>query len=180
MNSLPAKIREEFRAVLPPTVFFFVMLQIVAVIRVLMLKGTGIAVSSPLQVTVAALILGKAVLIADHLPWINRYPDKPLVYNIAWKTVIYILVATVIHYLERLADFSSQAGGVAAGNQKLLVEMIWPHFFAIELLLGVLILMYNTMHELVRVIGRDKAIEMFLGRPASHAGQRDRSERQPE
>ena len=45
------------------------------------LKGTGIAVTTPLQVTVAALILGKAVLIADHLPWINRYPDKPLAYN---------------------------------------------------------------------------------------------------
>ena len=33
-----------------------------------MLKGTGIAVSTPLQVTLAALILGKAVLIADTYP----------------------------------------------------------------------------------------------------------------
>jgi hypothetical protein len=33
----------------------------------------------------AALILGKAVLIADLLPFINRYPDKPLVYNVVWS-----------------------------------------------------------------------------------------------
>ncbi len=85
MSRLSAKLAEGFRAVLPPTIFFFIMLHIVALIRVLMLKGTGIAVSTPLQVTLGALILGKAVLIADHLPLINRYPDKPLAYNVAWK-----------------------------------------------------------------------------------------------
>jgi len=49
--------------------------------RVLMLKGTGIAANTPWQVTLAALILGKAVLVADLLPFINRYPDKPLIYR---------------------------------------------------------------------------------------------------
>src|SRR5215475_3568768 len=109
MTKLAAKIGEEMRAVLPPTIFFFMTLNIVALIRVLMLKGTGIAVTTPLQATVAALILGKAVLIADHLSLINRYPYKPLAYNVAWKTVIYILVATLIHFLERLVDFSRQS-----------------------------------------------------------------------
>jgi len=165
MSRLSTKLGEEFRAVLPPTIFFFVMLHIVSVVRMLMLEGTGISVTTPLQVTIAALILGKSVLIADHLPLINRYPDKPLAYNIVWKTVIYVVVATLLHYLERLVDFSRAAGGLAAGNQKLIAEMVWPRFFAIEILLVVLILMYNTVHELVRAIGRDKALEMFFGRP---------------
>src|SRR5215831_19981583 len=150
MENLAAKIKEEIRAVLPPTIFFFIMLNIVALIRVLMLRGTGIPVSTSWQVTVAALILGKAVLLADMLPLINRYPDEPLAYNIAWKTVIYLLVATVIHYLEHLVEFWRQAGSLAAANQKLLAEMIWPHFWAIEIILAVLILAYNTIHELVR------------------------------
>jgi hypothetical protein len=165
MNKLFAKMKEEFRAVLPPTIFFFIMLHIVALIRRLMLKGTGIPVSTLLQVTVAAFILGKAVLIADMLPFINRYPEKPLAYNVVWKTVIYVLVATLVHYLERLVDSSREAGSLVAGNQKLLSEIVWPHFWAIELILVVLILMYNTMHELIRVIGRDKVIEMFFGPP---------------
>src|SRR5215813_3758672 len=163
MSNLAAKLREEFRAVLPPTIFFFIMLHIVAVIRVLMLKGTGIAVTTPLQVTIAALILGKAVLIADHLPFINRYPDKPLAYNVAWKTVIYVVVATLIHFLERLIDFSREAGNLAAGYDKMISEIVWPHFVAIEIILLVLILMYNTLHELVRVIGKDEAVKMFFG-----------------
>jgi hypothetical protein len=120
-------------------------------------------------VTVAALILGKAVLIADMVPLINRYPDKPLAYNVVWKTLIYAVVATILHYLERLVDFSRQAGGIVAGSEKMLAEIVWPHFFAIQIILLVLILMYNTMHELVRVIGRDKVLEMFFGRPPGAA-----------
>ena len=79
MSKLSSKLKEEFLALLPPTIFFFVALHIVAFIRVLMLKGTGISPLSSVSVAVAALILGKAVLIADMLPMINRFPDKPLI-----------------------------------------------------------------------------------------------------
>ena len=160
-----AKVKEEIRAVLPPTIYFFIMLHIVAIIRMLMVRGTGISINTPWQVTLAALILGKAVLIADMLPFINRYPEKPLIYNVAWKTVIYLVVATLVHYLERLVEFSREAGGLAAGNQKLFAEMVWPHFWAIEIILAILILAYNIVHELVRVLGRDKVMAMFFGPP---------------
>jgi hypothetical protein len=163
MSKLATKLYEEFKAVLPPTMFFFVALHLVALIRVLMLKGTGITLNTSWQVTVAALILGKAVLVADHLPFINRYPDKPLAYNVAWKTTVYVLVALLIHYLERLVDFWRQTGSLVAGHQELLAEIVWPHFWAIQIILVVLIVMYCTMHELVRVIGRDKVLEIFFG-----------------
>jgi len=174
MTKLFTKLQEEFKALLPPTIFFFVALHIVALIRVLMLKGTGIALSTSWQVTVAALILGKAVLVADLLPFINRYPDKPLIYNVAWKTTIYVLVAMLVHYLEHLVDFWKEAGSLVAGNQKLLAEIVWPHFWAIQILLVVLILMYCTMHELVRVIGRDQVREIFFGTPLAARGSCDR------
>jgi hypothetical protein len=172
MSKLFTKLKEEFTAVLPPTIFFFVALHLVALIRVLMLKGTGITLNTSWQVTVAALILGKAVLVADHLPFINRYPDKPLAYNVAWKTTIYVLVAMLVHYVEHLIDFWREDGGFIAGNQKLFAEIVWPHFWAIQILLVVLILMYCTMHELVRVIGRDKVLEIFFGTPLATRGSR--------
>ncbi len=163
MTKLSTKLKEEFFALLPPTIFFFVALHIVMFIRVLMLEGTGISPSSSISIAVAALILGKAVLIADMLPMINRFPHKPLIYNVAWKTLIYLLAATLIHYLERLIDFWRQTGGFVAGNQKLLSEIVWPHFWAIQIILLVLIVMYCTMHELVRVIGREKVLRIFFG-----------------
>src|SRR5260221_11141478 len=163
MSKLSNKLKEEFFALLPPTIFFFVALHILAFVRVVMLKGTGISPVSTMSIAVAALILGKAVLIADLLPMINRFPNKPLIYNVAWKTLIYLLAATLIHYLERLIDFWRQTGSFVAGNQKLLSEIVWPHFWAIQIILFVLIVMYCLMHELVRVIGREKVLRIFFG-----------------
>src|SRR5438128_9436082 len=146
MTKLSTTLKKEFFELLPPTIFFFVALHIVAFVRVLMLKGTGISPLSSVSIAVAALILGKAVLLADMLPLINRFPNKPLIYNVSWKTLIYLVMSALIHYLERLIDFWRQAGGFVAGTEKLLAEIVWPHFWAIPVILFVLIAIYCTMH----------------------------------
>jgi hypothetical protein len=128
-----------------------------------MAKGSNFQPLSTMSIAIASLILGKAVLIADMLPPINRYPNKPLAYNIVWKTAIYLLMASIIHYLERLIDFSRQAGGLLAGNEKLLSEIVWPHYWAVEIVLFILILVYCTARELARVIGRKKMMRLFFG-----------------
>jgi len=163
MSKLFTKLKEELFALLPPTIFFFVALHIVAFVRVLMMKGTGISPLGSVSVAVASLILGKAVLLADMLPSVNRFPNKPLIYNVAWKTLIYLVMSALIHYLERLVEFWRQAGSLIAGNEKLMSEMVWPHFWAIQIILFVLIAIYCTMHELVRVIGKEKVLRVFFG-----------------
>ena len=166
MSKALEKIKEELLVLLPPTIFFFVALHIVAIVRLLMTRGTGLAPSSTAQIAVAALILGKAVLLADLWPAINRFPQKPLAYNIAWKTAIYFVVATFIHYLERLFDYARAAGGIVAGNEKLMSEMVWPHFWAIQIVLIVLILNYCVIRELSRVLGEERMMALFFGRRA--------------
>jgi hypothetical protein len=163
MHKILDKIKEEFFAILPPTIFFFVALHILTIIRVLIARGSHFEPLSTASIAIASLVLGKAVLIADMLPPINRYPNKPLAYNVAWKTAIYLLMATFIHYLERLIDFSRQAGGLAAGNAKLLADIVWPHFWAEEIILFLLILVYCTARELVRIIGKEKMQRLFFG-----------------
>jgi len=165
VSKLSEKVKEEFLALLPPTIFFFIALHVVAIVRALMVHGTGLPVSSSGQIAVGALILGKAVLLADLMPAINRFPDKPLAYNVAWKSAIYFLMATFIHYLERLVDFWKQAGGFAAANEKLLATIVWPHFLGIQIVLLVLILNYCVLRELGRVLGTEKLLALFFGNP---------------
>ena len=163
MSKMAAKVKEEFGKLLPPTLFFLVSLHVLALVRTLFLKGAGIALDTSVSVTVTALILGKAVLLADMLPFTNRYPGKPLAFNIVWKSSLYFLVALLAHYLEDLYDFWRGTGGFVAGNEKLLAQMVWPHFWAIQILLAVMILSYCTMREIARTIGEDRMRRMFFG-----------------
>ena len=66
------------------------------------------------------MIVGKAVLLADLWPLINRFPQRPLICSIAWKTAICYVATSLIHYLERPFDFSREAGSDMAGNRRLM------------------------------------------------------------
>ncbi len=163
MNAMMSKVKQEFMKVLPPTVFFFVILHIVALIRSLMIKGSGVDLPVSASVLIASLILGKSVLVADMLPFINRFPNKPLIWNVIWKTLMYALVALIVHYLERLYDFWKEAPNLIEANSLLWASLNWPRFWAVQILLITLIFMYCVIAELARVIGKDRLKVMFVG-----------------
>jgi hypothetical protein len=163
MSKFTATIKHEFLEMLPPTIFFFVILHIVALIRSLLTLDAGITLPTSGAVTLAALILGKSVLLANMLPFINRFPEKPLIWNVSWKSLMYTLVALGVHYLERLYDFWKETHALGEANRTLLAHMDWAHFWGVQLLLVTLIVNYCVMAELARIIGRDKLLAMFFG-----------------
>jgi hypothetical protein len=163
MKTVLLKVKHEFMKALPPTIFFFIILHIVALIRSLMIKGSGVDLPVSASVLIASLVLGKSVLVADMLPVINRFPDKPLIWNVSWKTLMYALVALMVHYAERLYDYWKEAPGFLDANALLWSSMNWPRFWAIQILLVTLMFMYCVIAELARVIGRDRLKRMFIG-----------------
>jgi hypothetical protein len=163
MSTLIAKIRHEIIKALPPTIYFFIILHIVALVRALMIRGTGVSLPVSGSVLLASLVLGKSVLIADMLPFINRFPEKPLVWNVAWKTLMYTVVAIFVHYLERLYEYWKEAHGLREANTLLWADISWPRFWAIQILLITLIFMYCVIAELTRVLGRGTLKAMFFG-----------------
>ncbi len=157
------KIHEELRSLLPPTLFFFVTLHVVALVKSLMLKGMGISGGTSMSLLVASIILGKAVLIADLMPFINLYPNKPLIYNVIWKTLIYFLLSITIHYTELFLEEWWKTGSAQISYQHISADIVWPRFWAVQIVLAVMIFTYCAMHELIKVIGPDKMKHIFFG-----------------
>ena len=163
MSKVWAKVKHEIHEVIPPTIFFFISFHIVVLDRALMAKEYGLQPVSMLAATIAALLVAKVVLIADMLPAINRFPEKPLIYNVLWKTAIYVAASLFVHYLEHLVPAWWRLGSFSAANERMRSEIVWPHFWAIQLWLVVLIFVYCTGRELIRVIGRERALQIFFG-----------------
>jgi hypothetical protein len=167
VSHVKERIKEEVLAALPPAIFFFIAFHIIVLFKALMLRQYGIPVSSIASATVGALLVAKVVLIADLLPIVNRFPDKPLIYNVVWKTVIYVAAALVVHYLEHLIPVWWRVGNFASANRQLWDEIVWPHFWAIQLWLVVLLFLYCALRELVRVLGADQVRQLYFGSPES-------------
>jgi hypothetical protein len=162
MSDLKVRIKDEVRELLPPTIFFLIAFHIIVFSRALMLQEFGVEVSALAGATIGALLVAKVVLLADLLPFINRFPEKPLIYNVVWKTVTYWLAASVVHYLEHLVPVWWREGDFAAANHRLLSEIVWPHFWAIQLWLIVLLFVYCALREFVRAVGRREVMRMFF------------------
>ena len=165
MGNLGHKLKHELRELIPVTVFFFTAFQLLALTEALMLKQYGIHTATFVAATIGALVVAKVVVIADHFALVNRFPEKPLIYNVAWKTVIYFAASLGVRYLEHLLHFWRRSASFTEANHRLLTEVIWPHFWAVQLWLLILLLVYCAFRELVRALGRERIIAMFLNDP---------------
>jgi hypothetical protein len=158
-------LKREFLELLPPTIFFFIAIGLLMLTKRLILKQYGFSnfAFDFASVLIGALIVGKIVLIADLFSFVNRYPGKPLIYNVLWKTAIYLIAATVVRIGEEVIPKLLQHGGLKATIQHLVDGIVWPHFWVIHLWLGILLFGYCALRELIRAVGKYEVLRMFLG-----------------
>ena len=95
------RLRDELLKMVPPFLFFLVTFHAIALTRSMTLEHYSIDGATAFTATFAALIVAKAVLLADLMPFINRFPDKPLIYNTLWKAGIYVFVAIKLGWILR-------------------------------------------------------------------------------
>ena len=163
MTKFFQRLKQEILGIIPTAVFFFIAFQLLAFTRALILREYEVPIETFLAATVGALIVAKVVVIVDWLPFVIRFPDRPLIYNVIWKTGIYLIAAFLVRYIEYLIFFVAKYGDITEANAHLLDEVIWPHFWLVQIWLVVVLLVYCVLKELNRVLGRERLREIFLG-----------------
>jgi hypothetical protein len=147
---------------LPPTIFFFVGFNLILWTKRLILEEHGVEFSGFLTATLAALLVGKAVLVTDNLPFMRRFNGAPLIQPILFKSAIYWLCVFMVRLAEGLLHFLA-AGGVLANFPTHLVQHFsWPRFLSIQLI-------YVTTHELNMLIGDGELYRLFFRWSSSKA-----------
>jgi hypothetical protein len=159
MNSIGATIKHEMRELIPAVIYFVITFNIIGFTKVLMLREYGITVSTFVGATLGALLVAKAVLTVGILPFMEPFPKIPILYNALWKTLLYALAAFMIQVLEEIVRSLLKHGGLDPAW-----DMLWrPHFWGIQIWLVMVLLVFCTFRELIRVLGPEQAKEIFLG-----------------
>ncbi len=163
MKHIIQVIKHNFQEAIVPATFFFVVFHLLVVTKTLILEAYGVTPTSVAVVTVGALIVAKAVVMADKLPFINLFLGKPLIFSVLWKTVIYGVMGFVFHCIEELMPLLSKHEGFVTAARHLFSEVSWPQFWALQIWMMVALILYNSVTELDKHFGAGSMRKAFLG-----------------
>src|SRR6516165_1663400 len=163
-----AFLLHEFLEILPPTIFFFIGFNLIVLTTNLILADYGGQVASLMIATVSALVVAKAVLVANALPAIRRYDRAPLIRPILFKTVFYWAAVFIVRLLEHWIEYLRSGDYVFGGFLKHeTATFSWGHFIAVQLWIFVLFLIYVTASEFNRLFGHGELSRiLFTYRPS--------------
>jgi hypothetical protein len=157
------RILHEVLEALPPTIFFFIGFNFIVFTTNLLLADYAIAVSSFMLATVAALVVGKAVLVANAMPLLRRYDRAPLIQPILYKTAFYWVIVFFARLLERFVHFSViERKPPGDFFTFLMTTFSWHRFCAVSLWIFVLFLIYVTATEFSHLFGRGEIPRLFF------------------
>ena len=158
----------EFREILPPTIFFLIGFNLIVLTTNLILVDYEAQFASFMIATASALIVAKAVLVANAMPAIRRYDRAPLIRPILFKTAFYWVAVLVVRLLEHWIRYRFGEDYVFGGFVSHAVAAFsWNRFVAIQLWIFVLFLIYVTASEFNRLFGHGELGRiLFTYRPS--------------
>lgn len=163
MSKIAAVVRHEVRQMLPPTLFFVVWLNLLVVTVAVLSDDHELSAVSHVSAIVAALLIGKAFLLAEKLPITRVRPGRPLIHTALWSALVYLLIALALHLVERLISAATDSRGFLYRAKADVLEFDWPMFVVVSVWLTLLLVVYAVGHALITAIGPKRIREALRG-----------------
>jgi len=176
MPGADSTVKREAGKFLATAVFFSIGFCLILLAERLVARAAGIEVASVFQALYGGLIVAALLRAVDSLPFVNAFSGKPLIYNIVWKSSLYIAASLVYRYVKPLVKYLFQGMSLPAAASGAMHEFLLTRRWAIEIWLAMLLVVYVTMRELGRAIGEDRLRKMLFGgkgKPAKESYSRD-------
>jgi len=157
-------IIKELKQILPPTLFFAISFNLLVLTTNLLLADYLKSFASFLVATMAALVVGKAVLVADALPFLRRFDNAPLIRPVLFKTIVYWAVVFLVRFLEKLVEYLFAGGTIPGIPEYVTTHFTWHRFAAIQIWIFVLFLVYTSAAELNSRLGNGELRKLFFSR----------------
>jgi hypothetical protein len=151
-----------FREVLPPTLFFLISFNLIVFTTNLLIHDYWFKLSGFLLATTTALVVGKAVLVANHIRLIDRFRGAPLIQPILYRALFYTLVVLVVRLAERFIHLAIDDRGFGAAFDMAVHDFTWRRFAAIQIWIFTCFLIYATATELSRLLGEGQLFRLFF------------------
>ena len=153
------------REMAPVVLFFFLAFGLIGLLYKLFVAQYAIEFSAFSRAAIAALIMGKVVLLLDWAGTGHRFNRYPRIILIAFKTFVYALAVIAVGLGERIWDSVRAAGSFQAGIKALIADENVDRFFGLVLLVSMIIGFYLVVQEVSRAMGKDALFKLFFEPP---------------
>ena len=166
-SPIPAFIIKEITEALPAIIFFEIGFNLIVLTTQLILDDYEVQFAGFMVATAAALLVGKAVLLAKLLPFFRRFDDAPLIRPILFQTAVYCAVVFLARLLEKIVEYFVGGGSINGVPDYLATRFTWHRFAAIQIWIFVLFLIYTTAADLNTLFGQGELYKIFFKRRSS-------------
>ena len=157
-------IREITEAI-PPAIYFMFIFHLLALTKAVLLRENGLTFTRSAVATIGALTVAKAILLTDKSRVANLLAKRPLLYDAAWKAVVFSVFTVLFHVIEELIPLLRKFPGFANAWSHLLSDTHWPFFWVMQLWLYGSLLLYCVITAIPERFGVKNVKALLFGEP---------------
>lgn len=157
-------LKQEFFSVFPAFVYFLIVFNILNFSENLFLKKHHLSTQFDfISIFFVAAIIAKILIVINHLPFINLFPKKPLIFNILWKTFLYELSCIIVRFMILVFPYFEWVNPFFS-LQEALMHLDFNTFTAVQIWYLIFFFIFVVFQELFNKLGKKLFLKLFFGR----------------
>ncbi len=163
MKGIVGFVKREFFDILPVFLYFLFSTSLLFFTNGITLEHHNIHSPYFVRALIDSFIFTKAILIIDKCEFVNICKNKPLIYSTLWFTLIYLIFAFILEYVEQILIFMFKHKNFIEANMNLWNSMIWIRFWMTLLWGTILLFIYSSARSIICYLGIKKFRHIFFG-----------------
>ena len=167
LQSIKRSIVGLFWEMAPTVLFFFVAFMLIGVLFKLFVSRYQIEFSAFARAAVAALVVGKVILLVDWAESNRKLSSHRRIVAIGWKTLVYALAVLVFGVGEKIFEAARKAHSIHEGIDVLIANANMDRFIGLVLLVSMVVFVYQVLQEVETALGEGGLYRLLFQLPQS-------------
>jgi hypothetical protein len=165
LQSIKRVLISLYHEMLPPVLFFFTAFLLIGVIFKLLVTQYSIQFTAFTKAAVAALIIGKVILLIDWAESGRDFGSHRRIVVIACQTFVYAFTVSTLGIGERILEAAHKAHSLREGFDMTLANAHFDRFIGLVILISMLVFVYLVFQEIQRALGKGALYRLLIERP---------------
>ena len=165
LQSIKRGLVSLYHEMAPPVLFFFTAFLLIGVIFKLLVTQYSIQFTAFTKAAVAALIIGKVILLIDWAESGRDFGSHRRIVVIACQTFVYAFTVSALGFGERILEAAHKAHSLREGFDMVLANAHFDRFIGLVILISLVVFVYLVLQEIERAMGPGALYRLLFKRP---------------